>query len=128
MGLLFKRNPTFTWPISYRERTDGGRYRQHNFTAEYKRLPQSELEEIQLSYQRLKSDVSRDVPVDSIPTREICNRIWVGWSDIFEEDGTTQVPFSEELKSELVQREGLADAIVETYIESAAQAKAKAKN
>jgi hypothetical protein len=125
MGLLLKRNPTFTWPISYRERTDGGRYRQHNFTAEYKRLPQSELEEIQLSYQRLKSDVSRDVPVDSIPTREICNRIWVGWSDIFEEDGTTQIPYSEELKRELMEIEGLADVLVETYIESAAKAKAK---
>lgn len=125
MGLLLKRNPTFTWPISYRERTDGGRYRQHNFTAEYRRLPQSELEEIQLSYQRLKSDVSRDVPVDSIPTREICNRIWVGWSDIFEEDGTTQIPYSEELKRELMEIEGLADVLVETYIESAAKAKAK---
>jgi hypothetical protein len=125
MGLLLQRNPTFTWPISYRERTDGGRYRQHNFTAVFKRLPQSELEEIQLSYQRLKSDVSRDVPVDSIPTREICNRIWVGWSDIFEEDGTTQIPYSEELKIELMEVEGLADVLVETYIESAAKAKAK---
>lgn len=125
MGLLLKRNPTFTWPISYRERTDGGRYRQHNFTAEFRRLPQSELEEIQLSYQRLKSDVSRDVPVDSIPTREICNRIWVGWSDIFEEDGTTQIPYSQELKIELMEVEGLADVLVETYIESAAKAKAK---
>lgn len=125
MGLLLKRNPTFTWPISYQERTDGGRYRQHNFTAEYRRLPQSELEEIQLSYQRLKVAVSRDEPVDSIPTREICNRIWVGWSDIFEEDGTTQIPYSEELKRELMEIEGLADVLVETYIESAAKAKAK---
>lgn len=125
MGLLIRREPTFTWPISYRERIDGGRYRQHNFTVTFKRLPQSELEEIQLSYQRLKSDVSRDVPVDSIPTREICNRIWVGWSDIFEEDGTTQIPYSEDLKRELMEIEGLADVLVETYIESAAKAKAK---
>lgn len=125
MGLTLQRNPTFSWPVSYRERIDGGRYRQHNFAAVYKRLPQSELEEIQLEYQRLKADVSRDIPVDSIPTREIAARILVGWSDVFEDDGTTQIPYSEDLKRELLEVEGLADVLVETYIESASKAKAK---
>lgn len=125
MGLLLQQNPTFSWPVSYRERTDGGKYRQHNFTAVYKRLPQSELEEIQLLYQRLKADIARDIYVDSIPTIDIAARIWVGWSDVFEDDGTTQVPYSEELRNQLLQREGLADAVVETFIESASKAKAK---
>lgn len=125
MGLLLQQNPTFSWPVSYRERTDGGKYRQHSFTAVYKRLPQSDLEKIQLDYQRLKADIARDIYVDSIPTREIADRILVGWSDVFEDDGTTQIPYSEDLKRELLEIEGLADVLVETYIESASKAKAK---
>jgi hypothetical protein len=125
MGFTLQRNPTFSWPISYRERIDGGRYRQHSFTAVYKRLPQSELEKIQLDYQRIKADIARDIYVDSIPTREIAANILVGWSDVFEDDGTTQIPYSEELKRELLEVEGLADVLVETYIESASKAKAK---
>jgi hypothetical protein len=125
MGFTLQRNPTFSWPVSYRERTDNGKYRQHNFTAVYKRLPQSELEKIQLDYQRLKADIARDIYIDSIPTREIAAKILVGWSDVFEDDGTTQIPYSEELKRELLEVEGLADVLVETYIDSASKAKAK---
>lgn len=125
MGFVLQQSPTFTWPITIRERQDGGRYRTHTFDAVFRRLPQSRQEEIQLSYQRLKSEVARDLVIDTLPTRQIAAEILVGWSGIFEEDGTTQIPFSEDVKAQLLEVEGLADVLVTTYIESGEKAKAK---
>ena len=91
----------------------------------FRRLPQSRQEEIQLAYQRLKSEVARDLVIDTLPTRQIAAEILVGWSGIFEEDGTTQVPYSEDVKAQLQEVEGVADVLVSTYIESGEKAKAK---
>lgn len=125
MGFQLTRTPTFSWPLSFREPIDGGRYRQHTLTAVFKRVPQSRQEEIHLAYQNLKADVSQDVKIHTIPTREIAAEILVGWSDIFEDDGTTQIPYSEEVKAELLEVPGLADVLVQTYIEAIEKAKAK---
>lgn len=125
MGFVLQQSPTFTWPITIRERQDGGRYRTHTFDAQFRRLPQSRQEEIQLAYQRLKSEVARDLVIDQLPTRQIAAEILVGWSGIFEDDGTTQVPYSEEVKAQLLEVEGVADVLVSTYIESGERAKAK---
>lgn len=125
MGFVLQQSPSFTWPITIRERQDGGRYRTHTFDAVFRRLPQSRQEEIQLAYQRLKSEVARDLVIDTLPTRQIAAEILVGWSGIFEEDGTTQVPYSEEVKAQLLEVEGVADVLVSTYIESGEKAKAK---
>ncbi|MFZ9848938.1 MAG: hypothetical protein ACO3FA_00820 [Vulcanococcus sp.] len=125
MGFVLQQSPSFTWPITIRERQDGGRYRTHTFDAVFRRLPQSRQEEIQLAYQRLKSEVARDLVIDTLPTRQIAAEILVGWSGIFEEDGTTQVPYSEDVKAQLLEVEGVADVLVSTYIESGEKAKAK---
>jgi hypothetical protein len=125
MGFVLQQSPSFTWPITIRERQDGGRYRTHTFDAVFRRLPQSRQEEIQLAYQRLKSEVARDLVIDTLPTRQIAAEILVGWSGIFEEDGTTQVPYSEDVKAQLLEVEGVADVLVSTYIESGEKAKVK---
>lgn len=125
MGFQLTRTPTFSWPVSFREAIDGGRHRQHSFTAIYKRVGQSRHEEIQIAYQHLKADVSHDVRIHTIPTREIAAEILVGWSDIFEDDGTTQISYSAEVKAQLLEVEGLADVLVQTYIEAIEKAKAK---
>lgn len=125
MGFQLNRTPTFSWPVSFREPIDGGRYRQHTFTAIYNRLPQSRQEEIQLAYQHLKADVSQDVRIQTIPTREIADEILGGWSDIFEDDGTTQIPYSQAVKAQLLEVPNAADVLVQTYIEAIEKAKAK---
>lgn len=125
MGFQLTRTPTFSWPVSFREPIDGSRYRQHTLTVVYKRVPQSRLEEIQLAYQNLKADVSQDVRIHAIPTRETADEILVGWFDIFEDDGTTQIPYSKEVKAKLLEVPGLADVLVQTYIEAIEKAKAK---
>jgi hypothetical protein len=125
MGFILEQSPTFSWPITIRERQDGGRYRTHTFDAIFKRLPQSRMDEIVLEYQRIKSWAAKDEVISELPTRAIASEILAGWSGIFEPDNTTQVPYSEEAKAQLLEIETVADVLVATFIDSAEKAKAK---
>lgn len=125
MGFVLEQSPTFSWPITIRETVDNGRYRTHTFEAVFKRLPQSRLEELAIDFQRLRHAVRNDEPIDGIPTRAIASEILVGWSGIFEPDNTTQIPYTEETKAQLLEVATVAEALVTTYIESIEKAKAK---
>jgi hypothetical protein len=125
MGFVLEQSPTFRWPITIREQIDDGRYRTHQFEAFFKRLPQSRLEELAIDFQRLRHTVKNDEPIDRIPTRDIANEILVGWNGILEPDNTTQVPFTETAKAQLLEVPTVADALVSTYIESIEKAKSK---
>jgi hypothetical protein len=125
MGFVLEQTPTFRWPITVREQVDDGRYRTHQFEAIFKRLPQSRLEELAIDFQRLRHAVKNDEPIDQIPTRAIADEILVGWSGIFEPDNTTQIPYSEAVKAQLLEVATVAEALVGTYIDSIEKAKAK---
>ena len=125
MGFVLEQTPTFRWPITVREQVDDGRYRTHQFEAVFKRLPQSRLEELAIDFQRLRHAVKNDEPIDQIPTRAIADEILVGWTGIFEPDNTTQIPYSEAVKAQLLEVATVAEALVGTYIDSIEKAKAK---
>ena len=125
MGFVLQQTPTFTWPITIKERVDNGRYRSHSFEAVFKRLPQSQLEQLAIDFQHLRHAVKNDELIERIPTREIAHEILVGWSGITEPDNTTQIPYSEETKAQLLEVETVAEMLVQTYIESIEKAKAK---
>jgi hypothetical protein len=125
MGFVLEQTPTFTWPITIRERVDAGRYRSHSFEAVFKRLPQSRLEQLAIDFQQIRHAVKNDDLIDRIPTREIANEILVGWSGITEPDNTTQIPYSDESKAQLLEIETVAETLVQTYIESIEKAKSK---
>jgi hypothetical protein len=125
MGFVLEQSPTFSWPITIRERVDAGRYRSHSFEAVFKRLPQSRLEELAISFQQMRHAVKNDELISQIPTREVAAEILVGWSGITEPDNTTQIPYSEETKAQLLEVETVAEMLVQTYIESIEKAKSK---
>ncbi|MEI8251263.1 MAG: hypothetical protein WCF98_08865 [Synechococcus sp. ELA057] len=125
MGFVLEQTPTFSWPITIRERVDNGRYRSHSFEAVFKRLPQSRLEQLAIDFQQIRHAVKNDDLIDRIPTREIANEILVGWSGITEPDNTTQIPYSDESKLQLLEIETVAETLVQTYIESIEKAKSK---
>ena len=77
MAFILEQSPTFSWPIVIRELVDGGRYRTHQFEAVFNRLPQDRMEEVQLAYHRIKTEVQRDELIDALPTREIASSLHV---------------------------------------------------
>ena len=125
MGFVLEQTPTFRWPITVRERVDDGRYRSHQFEAVFKRLPQSRLEQVVIEFQRLKVAVKNDEMITEIPIRAIADEILVGWTGIFEADNTTQIPYSETAKAQLLDVETVAETLVETYMSGIEKAKAK---
>jgi len=125
MAFILDQSPTFKWPIVIREVQDGGRVRTHQFDAIYRRLPQSRMEAVQLQYQAMKAAVTRNEPLDEIPTRAIADEILEGWEGITEPDGTP-VPVTAETRRQLLEVATVADVLVTTYFE--AHEKARAKN
>lgn len=125
MAFILEQSPTFKWPIVIREVQDGGRVRTHQFDAIYRRLPQSRMEAVQLQYQAMKAAVTRNEPLDEIPTRAIADEILDGWEGITEVDGTP-VPVTAETRRQLLEVALVADVLVTTYFE--AHEKARAKN
>lgn len=125
MAFILEQSPTFSWPITIREVTDGGRHRTHQFEAIYRRLPASRMEEVQLAYQRIKAAAARDQVVDAIPTREIAAEILAGWKGITDGEGN-ELEFSAGAKAQLLEVATVADVLVATFFE--AHDKARAKN
>lgn len=125
MAFILEQSPTFRWPIVIREVQDGGRVRTHQFDAIYRRLPQSRMEAVQLQYQAMKAAVSRNEPLDEIPTRGIAEEILEGWEGITDPDGGP-VPVTPETRRQLLEVALVADVLVTTYFE--AHEKARAKN
>lgn len=125
MAFILEQSPTFKWPIVIREVQDGGRVRTHQFDAIYRRLPQSRMEAVQLQYQAMKAAVSRNEPLDEIPTRAIADEILEGWEGITNPDGSP-VEVTPDTRRQLLEVALVADVLVTTYFE--AHEKARAKN
>lgn len=125
MAFILEQSPTFRWPIVIREVQDGGRVRTHQFDAIYRRLPQSRMEAVQLQYQAMKAAVSRNEPLDEIPTRAIADEILEGWEGITNPDGSP-VEVTPETRRQLLEVASVADVLVVTFFE--AHEKARAKN
>ena len=125
MAFILEQSPTFSWPITIREVSDGGRHRTHQFEAIYRRLPASRMEEVQLAYQKIKVAAARDQEVDAIPTREIAAEILAGWKGITDQAGA-EVEFTAASKAQLLEVATVADVLVATFFE--AHDKARAKN
>lgn len=125
MGFKLERNPTFTHPIVIRELTDGGRYRTHQFTAIYRHVGQSRMEEIQLQYLAMKAAASRNEPIDRIPTREIAGEIFAGWADGIDDPEGQPLDCTPAGVAQLLEVETVADVLVSTYFEAFEKARTK---
>lgn len=104
---MFKLNQTttFTWPVTVSIPSDGGRHTKETFDAEFLRLPQSKLREMQQSIER--GDLNDEMFV---------RQILVGWKGITS-DGE-EVPFSEHTLAQVLDITGVAGAIVMAYAEA----------
>lgn len=111
---MFKlaQSPTYTWTVTLEVPVSGNRTEKHTFDAEFKRLPQSRVEEIgqQLSTGEL---------TDSALAREVV----VGWSGVF--DDSEPVPFSQSALNQMLEIHGMATAIGMAFLNSIYGAKRK---
>lgn len=109
-----KQTDTYTWPVEVRFPKDNGEVGKEIFTATFKRIPQSRIDEIKHMAQTSESMSDRDLACE----------VLCGWDNIVDEHGQ-KVPYSESMRDELLDRPMVATAIVLAFTESLSGAKRK---
>jgi len=125
MAFVLKQSATYSWPVSFRVPTDGGKYDKQSFDAEFKRLPQSRINEIQTEVQaRVRAAAKDEVFESEISDISIAEEVLAGWAGIVDTDGD-EIPYGEASKSQLLNVPMMAGSIIEAYFESVAGKKTK---
>jgi len=89
------------------------------FDAQFKRLPQTRINEIQDQVRAKQSD-----PTVEITDQSVADEVLVGWANVLDEDGE-EVLFTAKAKDELLDIPAVASGIVVAYFESVTGNKAK---
>lgn len=122
MSFVLQQSESYSWPITIILPVDGGRREKHTFDGEFKRLPQSRINEI--------IKLARAMELGRIPEDEELNdqgaaqEVLVGWSGIQDFDGN-EIPFTQKALAELLEIPTLASQIVKAWFESIEVAKRK---
>lgn len=124
MAFVLKQSDSYRWPVTFKLPTDGGKREKQSFEAEFKRLPQSRIMEIQTQAQRLIKAAEDGEQVEGISDLSVADEVLVGWSGIVDEDGE-EVPFSKANKAALLEVPMLAASLIQSYFESLVEEKRK---
>jgi len=125
MAFVLKQSSSYTWPVSVKLPADGGKFEKQTFDAQFKRLPQGRINEIQVDVQtRIKASERNETLESGISDQSIADELLVGWSGVVDGDGD-EILFSEELKEQLLDISTVASAIIVAYFDSLTGSKAK---
>lgn len=114
---MFKivQETSYKWPVNVFIPRDGGKFTKATFTAEFKALPQGEIDS-------LLQD-SREGDRDA----NFSNECLIGWSAVQDADGS-ELPYSDEAKEKLLQMSYVRNAVVSAFFESISGGAARRKN
>jgi hypothetical protein len=122
MAFVLKQSATYTWPITLVLPVDGGRREKHTFDGEFRRLPQTRINEIiRLARLQERGKLADD---EELQDQDAAKEILVGWSGITDDDGK-DVPFSEAALGQLLEIPTVAGQVVRTWFDSLEVAKRK---
>jgi hypothetical protein len=122
MSFVLKQSATYTWPITLILPVDGGRREKHTFDGEFKRLPQSRINEIVRQARAMeRGRLGED---EGLEDQDAAKEIMVGWSGVVDDDGK-EIPFSESNLNQLLEIPTIAGQIVRAWFESLEVAKRK---
>jgi hypothetical protein len=127
---VLDQSDSYFWPVSI-ELPENGKKKAFVFDAEFKRLPQDEVEDLR---QRHSIQIKRIVAaMDSYSeseglgisdagdeTRDLCDAVLCGWAKVTDAAGEA-VPFTEATKRRMYQVQGAPAAIFDAWIESLGQ-------
>ena len=119
MSFVLKQTASYTWPVPLLIPVDGGRREKHSFDAEFKRLPQSRINEIIKLARALELGRTDDEMLDD---KTAAKEILIGWSGITDDSGK-EVPFSEAALDQLLEIPTIAGQIIKAWYGSMEVAK-----
>ena len=119
MAFVLKQSASYTWPVPLLIPVDGGRREKHSFDAEFKRLPQSRINEIIKLARALEMGRGDD---ESLDDKTAAKEILIGWAGITDDAGK-ELPFSESALAELLEIPTIAGQIIRAWFNSMEVAK-----
>jgi len=122
MAFVLKQSATYKWPVTIVIPIDGGQKERHTFDGEFKRLPQTRVNELvtQLQLQQ-RPDIDPD---QILPAQDAAREILVGWSGIKDDSGE-EIPFSETALNQVLEMQMVAAQIILAWFNSLEVAKRK---
>jgi len=122
MSFVLKQSASYTWPITLILPVDGGRREKHTFDGEFKRPPQTRINEIvRLAREMERGRLNED---DALEDQDAAREVLAGWSGVVDDDGK-EVPFSDGTLTQLLEIPTVAGQIVRAWFESLEVAKRK---
>lgn len=100
---IIDQSETYKWPITVKTLDEAGKTKTQTFTAIFKRLPQTRLEEIGKA--------------QGLSDRELCKEILLGWEDVTDAAGAA-LPFTTSTLDRLLDSAGIASLLVTEFIQS----------
>jgi hypothetical protein len=119
MAFVLKQTASYTWPVPLLIPVDGGRREKHSFDAEFKRLPQSRINEIIKLARALELGRGDD---ESLDDKTAAREVLIGWTGITDDAGK-ELPFSESALAELLEIPTIAGQIIRAWFNSMEVAK-----
>jgi hypothetical protein len=120
MAFVLKQSASYTWPVPLLIPVDGGRREKHSFDAEFKRLPQTRIDEI-IRLARM-IEAGKGEPEDEQTMARIPRELLIGWTGITDDAGK-DVPFSESALDQLLEIPTIAGQIIKAWFSSMEVAK-----
>jgi hypothetical protein len=122
MAFVLKQSATYTWPITLVIPMDGGRRDKHTFDGEFRRLPQSRINEIiKLARAAERGRLNDD---EELLDQDAAKEILAGWSGVVDDDAK-EIPYSETALAQLLEIPTVAGQIVRAWFDSLDVAKRK---
>lgn len=121
MAFVLKQSDSYSWPVTLIIPVDGGRREKHTFDAEFKRLPQTRINEI---IRQARAGQGGTDEESALEDQSACAEIMVGWSNVIDDSGE-EIPFSVTALDQLLELPTIAAQIIRAWSESLEVAKRK---
>lgn len=122
MAFVLKQSASYTWPITLIIPVDGGRREKYTFDGEFRRLPQTRINEIIKMARAMERNRASDD--EMLEDQDAAREILMGWSGVVD-DNAKEIPFSEGALSQMLEIPTVAGQIVKAWFESLDVAKRK---
>ena len=122
MAFVLSKSATYVWPVRISLATDGGKTTVETLDVEFRRLPQSRINEI--VRQARAAERGRGDDEDQIEDQDAAREIIAGWDGVTADDGK-EIPFSEAALAQLLEIPTVAGQIVKAWFESLKEGKRK---
>lgn len=122
LSFVLKQSDSYSWPITLVLPVDGGRREKHTFDGEFKRLPQSRINEIiRLARAMERGRVEEG---EELQDQDAAREVLAGWSGVVDDDGK-EIKFSDAALTQLLEIPTVAAQIVRAWFDSIEVAKRK---